>query len=54
MLTRKFAIGLGPCLIKELWPFADGRIAVRFAYEWHAVASIEIIGSEKGHPMYPL
>ncbi|HEX3137866.1 MAG TPA: DUF1348 family protein, partial [Casimicrobiaceae bacterium] len=22
-------------LIKELWAFADDRIAVRFAYEWH-------------------
>lgn len=22
-------------LIKELWAFADNRIAVRFAYEWH-------------------
>ncbi len=22
-------------LIKELWTFADNRIAVRFAYEWH-------------------
>lgn len=22
-------------LIKELWTFADHRIAVRFAYEWH-------------------
>lgn len=24
-------------LIKELWAFADNRIAVRFAYEWHDV-----------------
>lgn len=22
-------------LVKELWAFADNRIAVRFAYEWH-------------------
>ena len=22
-------------MIKELWAFADNRIAVRFAYEWH-------------------
>jgi hypothetical protein len=22
-------------LIKELWAFANSRIAVRFAYEWH-------------------
>lgn len=34
-LTRKWAKELEYRLIKELWAFADNRIAVRFAYEWH-------------------
>lgn len=34
-LTRKWARELDYRLIKELWSFADNRIAVRFAYEWH-------------------
>ncbi len=34
-LTRKWAKELDYRLIKELWAFADTRIAVRFAYEWH-------------------
>ena len=34
-LTRKWAKELDYRLIKELWTFADNRIAVRFAYEWH-------------------
>jgi uncharacterized protein len=34
-LTRKWAKELDYRLIKELWTFADDRIAVRFAYEWH-------------------
>jgi nuclear transport factor 2 (NTF2) superfamily protein len=34
-LTRKWARELDYRLIKELWTFADDRIAVRFAYEWH-------------------
>ena len=34
-LTRKWARELDYRLIKELWAFADHRIAVRFAYEWH-------------------
>jgi nuclear transport factor 2 (NTF2) superfamily protein len=34
-LTRKWATELDYRLIKELWTFADDRIAVRFAYEWH-------------------
>jgi nuclear transport factor 2 (NTF2) superfamily protein len=33
-LTRKWARELEYRLIKELWAFADNRIAVRFAYEW--------------------
>ncbi len=33
-LTRKWAKELEYRLIKELWTFADNRIAVRFAYEW--------------------
>ncbi len=33
-LTRKWARELDYRLIKELWTFADDRIAVRFAYEW--------------------
>lgn len=33
-LTRKWARELEYRLIKELWTFADNRIAVRFAYEW--------------------
>jgi nuclear transport factor 2 (NTF2) superfamily protein len=34
-LVRKWAHELDYRLIKELWAFADNRIAVRFAYEWH-------------------
>ena len=34
-LTRKWAKELEYRLIKEVWAFADDRIAVRFAYEWH-------------------
>ena len=34
-LTRKWQRELDYRLIKELWAFADDRIAVRFAYEWH-------------------
>jgi uncharacterized protein len=32
---RKWAKELDYRLIKELWAFAENRIAVRFAYEWH-------------------
>jgi nuclear transport factor 2 (NTF2) superfamily protein len=35
LLTRKWTRELDYRLIKELWAFADNRIAVRFAYEWH-------------------
>lgn len=34
-LTRKWQRELQYRLIKELWAFAESRIAVRFAYEWH-------------------
>jgi len=34
-LTRKWDKELEYRLIKELWTFEGGRIAVRFAYEWH-------------------
>ncbi|HEX8815325.1 MAG TPA: nuclear transport factor 2 family protein [Terriglobales bacterium] len=34
-LTRKWTKELDYRLIKELWAFAENRIAVRFAYEWH-------------------
>ncbi|KRB62051.1 hypothetical protein ASE04_19400 [Rhizobium sp. Root708] len=34
-LSRKWRRELEYRLIKELWAFADNRIAVRFAYEWH-------------------
>ena len=34
-LTRKWARELEYRLIKEVWAFAQNRIAVRFAYEWH-------------------
>lgn len=33
-LTRKWDRELDYRLTKELWTFADNRIAVRFAYEW--------------------
>jgi nuclear transport factor 2 (NTF2) superfamily protein len=33
-LTRKWARENEYRLIKELWTYADNRIAVRFAYEW--------------------
>ncbi len=34
-LKRKWARELDYRLIKEMWAFAENRIAVRFAYEWH-------------------
>jgi uncharacterized protein len=34
-LSRKWAKEIGYKLKKELWCFADNRIAVRFEYEWH-------------------
>jgi nuclear transport factor 2 (NTF2) superfamily protein len=34
-LARKWSTELDYRLIKELWTFADNRVAVRFAYEWH-------------------
>lgn len=34
-LTRKWAKEHEYRLIKELWAFTNGRIGVRFAYEWH-------------------
>jgi nuclear transport factor 2 (NTF2) superfamily protein len=34
-LVRKWQAEGEYRLIKELWAFADNRIAVRFAYEWH-------------------
>ena len=34
-LQRKWARELDYRLIKEVWTFADNRIAVRFAYEFH-------------------
>ena len=34
-LTRKWQRELDYRLKKELWCFADNRIAVRFEYEWH-------------------
>jgi uncharacterized protein len=34
-LKRKWAHEHDYRLIKELWTFAENRIAVRFAYEWH-------------------
>ncbi|MBA8900652.1 nuclear transport factor 2 family protein [Phyllobacterium sp. P30BS-XVII] len=34
-LARKWNRELDYRLIKELWAFADNRIAVRFAYEYH-------------------
>jgi len=34
-LQRKWDRELDYRLIKELWAFAENRIAVRFAYEWH-------------------
>lgn len=34
-LTRKWNIELEYRLIKELWAWAEDRIAVRFAYEFH-------------------
>jgi nuclear transport factor 2 (NTF2) superfamily protein len=37
-LSRKWATELDYRLIKELWTFADNRIAVRFAYEWRDAA----------------
>jgi nuclear transport factor 2 (NTF2) superfamily protein len=37
-LERKWAREHDYRLIKELWTFAENRIAVRFAYEWHDAA----------------
>jgi hypothetical protein len=37
-LTRKWSGELEYRLIKELWAFAESRIAVRFAYEFHNAA----------------
>lgn len=34
-LRRKWARELGYKLKKDLWCFAENRIAVRFEYEWH-------------------
>jgi hypothetical protein len=34
-LKRKWAEELDYRLVKELWAFAENRIAVRFAYEFH-------------------
>ena len=34
-LVRKWSRELDYRLIKELWAYAENRIAVRFAYEWH-------------------
>lgn len=34
-LQRKWSMELEYRLIKEVWTFAENRIAVRFAYEWH-------------------
>lgn len=34
-LQRKWAKELDYKLKKELWAYADNRIAVRFEYEWH-------------------
>ena len=34
-LSHKWARELEYRLIKEMWAFAEHRIAVRFAYEWH-------------------
>ncbi|WP_407492464.1 DUF1348 family protein [Pseudooceanicola sp. MF1-13] len=34
-LTRKWQREKDYRLVKSLWAFADDRIAVRFAYEWH-------------------
>jgi uncharacterized protein len=34
-LQRKWTRELDYRLIKEVWAFAENRIAVRFAYEWH-------------------
>ena len=35
-LTGKWEKELEYRLIKELWAFTENRIAVRYAYEWHA------------------
>ena len=35
LLARKWSRELDYRLIKELWAFAENRIAVRFAYEYH-------------------
>ncbi len=37
-LKRKWMRELDYRLIKEVWAFADNRIAVRFAYEYHDVS----------------
>lgn len=35
LLERKWKKELDYRLIKELWLYAENRIAVRYAYEWH-------------------
>ena len=37
-LTKKWQTELSYRLRKELWSFADNRIAVTFQYEWHDAA----------------
>ena len=37
-LERKWSVELDYRLIKEVWAFTGGQIAVRFAYEWHDAA----------------
>lgn len=39
-LVRKWAREMDYRLRKELWCFADNRIAVRFEYEWHDDAGL--------------
>jgi len=48
-LRRKWDRELDYRLIKELWAFQGTRIAVRFAYEWHAHAGnwVRPVGKEK-------
>jgi nuclear transport factor 2 (NTF2) superfamily protein len=54
-LTRKWARELDYRLIKELWAFdgvpGSGRLAVRFAYEWHDAAGqwFRSYGNENWH-----
>ncbi len=39
-LTRKWANEFDYRLIKEVWAWADNRIAVRFQYEWHDATGV--------------